>query len=122
MSRFPDGTTLGRAGSAASGNIDISRSSRTALPVYLAVVVGLSFVIMVLVFRSMLVPLTATLGFVMSLFAAFGGSRGDLPVGLASEDVSTPARPDPQLPADAAGRDPLRAGDGLPAVPVSGMR
>ena len=72
MSPLPDGTTLGVAGSA-SGNIDISEKLAQALPLYLAVVVGLSFVIMVLVFRSLLVPLTATLGFVMSLFAAFGG-------------------------------------------------
>lgn len=67
-----DGTTLGVAGSA-SGNIDISEKLASALPVYLAVVVGLSFLIMTVVFRSLLVPLTATLGFVMSLFAAFGG-------------------------------------------------
>ncbi len=72
MSPLADGTTLGVAGSA-SGNIDISEKLAQALPVYLAVVVGLSFVIMVLVFRSLLVPLTATVGFVMSLFAAFGG-------------------------------------------------
>jgi putative drug exporter of the RND superfamily len=72
MSPLSDGTTLGVAGSA-SGNIDISEKLAEALPVYLAVVVGLSFVIMVLVFRSLLVPLTATLGFVLSLFAAFGG-------------------------------------------------
>ena len=70
--RSTDGTTLGVAGSA-SGNIDISEKLAQALPLYLAVVVGLSFVIMVLVFRSLLVPLTATVGFVMSLFAAFGG-------------------------------------------------
>ena len=63
---------MGVAGSA-SGNIDISEKLAQALPVYLAVVVGLSFIIMVLVFRSLLVPLTATVGFVMSLFAAFGG-------------------------------------------------
>ncbi len=72
MSPLNDGTTLGVAGSA-SGNIDISEKLAAALPVYLAVVVGLSFLIMTVVFRSLLVPLTATLGFVMSLFAAFGG-------------------------------------------------
>ncbi len=34
---------------------------------------GLSLLILVLVFRSILVPLTATLGFVLSLLATFGG-------------------------------------------------
>jgi RND superfamily putative drug exporter len=37
------------------------------------VVVGLSLIILIFVFRSILVPVTATLGFVLSLFAAFGG-------------------------------------------------
>ncbi|WP_026374133.1 MMPL family transporter [Agrococcus lahaulensis] len=62
---------LGVAGQAAS-NIDISEGLADALPTYLAVVVGLSFLIMVMVFRSLLVPLIATGGFVLSLFATFG--------------------------------------------------
>lgn len=62
---------IGVAGSA-SGNIDISETLADALPGYLALVVGLSFVILVFVFRSVLVPLTATLGFILSLFATFG--------------------------------------------------
>ncbi len=63
--------TIGVAGSA-SGNIDISEQLADALPGYLALVVGLSLLILVVVFRSVLVPLTATLGFVLSLFATFG--------------------------------------------------
>ncbi|MEU4423254.1 MMPL family transporter [Actinoplanes sp. NPDC024001] len=64
--------TLGVAGSA-SGNIDISAKLSDALPGYLGVVVGLSMLIMIFVFRSILVPVTATLGFILSLFATFGG-------------------------------------------------
>jgi RND superfamily putative drug exporter len=64
--------TLGVAGNA-SANIDVSEKLADALPLYLLVVVGLSFLILILVFRSILVPLTATLGFVLSLLAAFGG-------------------------------------------------
>ncbi len=64
--------TLGVAGSA-SGNIDISEKLAQALPIYLAVVVGLSLVILVLVFRSIFVPIVATLGFILSYFAALGG-------------------------------------------------
>jgi len=63
---------LGVAGNA-SGNIDVSEKLADALPLYLLVVVGLSLIILVFVFRSILVPITATLGFVLSLFAAFGG-------------------------------------------------
>lgn len=69
----PDGkASLGVAGSA-SGNIDISDKLAQALPIYLAVVVGLSLVILVLVFRSIFVPVVATLGFILSYFAALGG-------------------------------------------------
>ncbi|MQM26703.1 MMPL family transporter [Glycomyces albidus] len=63
---------IGVAGSA-SGNIDISEILADALPVYLAVVVGLSLIILILVFRSILVPVLATLGFILSYFAALGG-------------------------------------------------
>jgi len=62
---------LGVAGAAAV-NIDISEGLASVLPIYLVVVVGLSFLIMVMVFRSLLVPLIATLGFVLSLFATYG--------------------------------------------------
>ncbi|WP_062517802.1 MMPL family transporter [Demequina gelatinilytica] len=64
--------SFGVAGNA-SGNIDISEKVADALPIYLAVVVGFSLLILLVVFRSVLVPLTATLGFVLSLVAMFGG-------------------------------------------------
>ncbi|OMH23892.1 RND transporter [Tersicoccus phoenicis] len=64
--------TFGVAGNA-SANIDVSANLADVLPVYLVVVVGLSLLILILVFRSILVPLTATIGFVLSLLAAFGG-------------------------------------------------
>lgn len=63
--------SLGVAGNA-SGNIDVSEKLAAALPLYLLVVVGLSLIILIFVFRSILVPITATLGFVLSLFASFG--------------------------------------------------
>lgn len=62
---------LGVAGQA-SGNIDISAALADALPVYLGVVIGLSVLIMILVFRSVLVPLIATGGFLLSFAAALG--------------------------------------------------
>ncbi|WP_062076672.1 MMPL family transporter [Demequina globuliformis] len=71
LSPLDDGTQIGVAGTA-SGNIDISEKLDEALPVYLAVVVGLSLIILIIVFRSLVVPAIATLGFVLSLFAAFG--------------------------------------------------
>ncbi len=56
----------------ATGNIDISSKLSDALPVYLVLVVGLSLILMTMVFRSILVPVIATAGFVLSLLAAIG--------------------------------------------------
>jgi RND superfamily putative drug exporter len=53
-------------------NIDISDKLRGALLPYLLLVVGLAFVLLTLVFRSLLVPLKATLGFLLSILATFG--------------------------------------------------
>jgi RND superfamily putative drug exporter len=53
-------------------NIDISAKLGNALLPYLAVVVGLAFVLLMLVFRSLLVPLKATAGFLLSIAATFG--------------------------------------------------
>ena len=69
----PEGrVTFGVAGNA-SANIDVSEKLADALPLYLVVVVGLSLIILIIVFRSILVPITATAGFVLSLLATFGG-------------------------------------------------
>jgi len=52
--------------------IDFNQKMADALPPYLALVVGLSFVLLILVFRSVLVPLKAALGFLLSMGATFG--------------------------------------------------
>ncbi len=52
--------------------VDVSQKLNSALLPYLAVVVGLAFVLLTVVFRSLLVPLKAALGFLLSVFAAFG--------------------------------------------------
>ena len=65
------GATIGFTGQTVA-NIDISSRLADALPVYLAVVIGLSLVLLLLVFRSVVIPVLATLGFLLSLAAAFG--------------------------------------------------
>ena len=65
-------TSLGFAGQTVA-NIDISGVLADALPGYLAVVVGISLILMLLVFRSLLVPVMATAGFLLSIGASFGG-------------------------------------------------
>ena len=51
---------------------DINKKLSDALPVYLAVVVGLSLLLLIVAFRSILVPIKATLGFLLSVLAMFG--------------------------------------------------
>ncbi|MDQ1035381.1 RND superfamily putative drug exporter [Streptomyces sp. V3I8] len=53
-------------------NIDVGQKMQDALIPYLAVVVGLAFLLLMLVFRSILVPLKAALGFLLSVGAALG--------------------------------------------------
>ncbi|MDI3212101.1 MMPL family transporter [Arthrobacter sp. AL12] len=65
------GVSIGLTGQTA-GNVDVSSKLGDALPPYLAIVVGLSLILLLLVFRSIWVPLLATGGFLLSLAAAFG--------------------------------------------------
>lgn len=65
------GTDVGFTGQTVA-NIDISDTLNAALPVYMAIVLVLCLVIMLLVFRSIWVPVMATLGFIFSTVASFG--------------------------------------------------
>ena len=55
-------------------NIDLSAKLQNALPKYALTVVLLAMIILLLVFRSLAVPLKAMLGFVLSAFAALGAT------------------------------------------------
>ena len=66
-----DSVQLAVTGSTALQN-DINAKLAAALPQYLAVVVGLSLVLLIVAFRSILVPLKATIGFLLSVLAMFG--------------------------------------------------
>lgn len=53
-------------------NVDVSAKLSSALPVYLAVIVVLCLLILLLVFRSVLVPVKAVIGYVLSILATLG--------------------------------------------------
>jgi putative drug exporter of the RND superfamily len=53
-------------------NIDVSNTLGDAMLPYLMIVVGLAFLLLMVVFRSVLVPLKAALGFLLSVAATFG--------------------------------------------------
>ncbi|MFZ2963071.1 MAG: MMPL family transporter [Rhodoglobus sp.] len=54
--------------------IDVSDRLADVLPLYIAVVVGLSLIVLLLVFRSIIVPIKATVGFLLSVVATFGAT------------------------------------------------
>ena len=55
-------------------SVDVAESLDAALPVYLVLVVGLALVLLVLVFRSLLVPLVGVLGFLLTIGASLGAT------------------------------------------------
>jgi len=53
-------------------NIDVAQKTQDALIPYLIVVVGLAILLLMIVFRSILVPIKAAVGFLLSVLAALG--------------------------------------------------
>ena len=67
------GVDIGVTGFAALA-IDVTERLAAVLPLYIAVVMGLSLIVLLLVFRSILVPIKATAGFLLSVSATFGAT------------------------------------------------
>lgn len=65
------GVSLGVTGLTAI-NLDITDRLGEALPRYIAIIVGLSLLLLLLIFRSIIIPLKATAGFLLSIAATFG--------------------------------------------------
>jgi RND superfamily putative drug exporter len=65
------GVRLSVTGSTAVA-IDLNEALTRALITYLALIVGLALLLLILLFRSLLVPVLATLGFLLSVGTAFG--------------------------------------------------
>jgi RND superfamily putative drug exporter len=59
-------------GGTTASNIDVSAKLSGALPIFLLVVVGLAFLLLTFAFRTILVPITSILGFLLSMAAALG--------------------------------------------------
>ncbi|WP_020618004.1 MMPL family transporter [Paenibacillus daejeonensis] len=53
-------------------NIDMSSKLAEVFPIYIGIIVLLSIIILLLVFRSIIVPVKATVGFLLSILATFG--------------------------------------------------
>jgi putative drug exporter of the RND superfamily len=55
-----------------AANIDVSARLGGALPLFISIIVVLAFILLTIAFRSLLVPLTAVLGFLLSIAASLG--------------------------------------------------
>nr|WP_305121018.1 MMPL family transporter [Saccharibacillus sp. JS10] len=66
-----NGVSLGVTGMTAV-NIDMSAKLAEVFPIYVGIIVVLSLIILLLVFRSIVVPIKATVGFLLSILATFG--------------------------------------------------
>nr|AKA59369.1 RND superfamily putative drug exporter [uncultured bacterium AB_9] len=53
-------------------DIDMARKTKSALVPYVSIVIGLAVLLLLVVFRSVWIPVKAALGFLLSLFAALG--------------------------------------------------
>ena len=55
-------------------NIDISEKLAEVFPIYIGIIVVLSLLILLVVFRSIIIPIKATVGFLLSILATFGAT------------------------------------------------
>ena len=69
-----DGGTRAYVTGSTAVSVDVSATLAQALPLYLVLVVGLAFVLLVLVFRSVLVPVVGVLGFLLTIGSALGAT------------------------------------------------
>ena len=109
--------TLGVTGLTAV-NLDISERLGGVLTQYLAIIVGLSLLLLLLVFRSVVIPHQGDARIPAQHRGDLRPDDGGLPVGLAhGPRRHRHERAAAQLPADHGHRHPLRTGDGLRGLP-----
>lgn len=99
-------------------NIDMSSKLAEVFPLYVSIIVILSLIILLLVFRSIIVPVKATVGFLLSVLATFGITTAVFQWGwlhsLFGFDTGGPLLSFMPIMVTA---DSVRFSDGLPSVP-----
>ncbi len=70
----PDSAARAYVTGSTAVSVDVADSLDTALPTYLLLVVGLALVLLVLLFRSILVPVVGVVGFLLTIGAALGAT------------------------------------------------
>ncbi len=72
LPRFHTERLIGHVGGVTASNVDFAQLMSSRLPIFIGVVLVLSFVLLMVVFRSILVPLKAVLMNLLSISAAYG--------------------------------------------------
>ena len=72
-------------------SVDVSQTLSDALPIYLVLVVGLALLLLILVFRSLLVPVVGVLGFLLTIGAALGATTAVFQWGWLADVVNSDA-------------------------------
>ena len=94
------------------------RCSSAKMPLFIAAVVGLSFLLLMIAFRSLVIPLTAAVMNLLAAGASFGIVVAIFQWGWGSDGARRrQGRPDRRLGTGDVLRDPVRPVDGLPGVP-----
>ena len=102
---------------ATAGSIDFTHVLSDKLPLFIAVVVGLAALLLLVVFRSLVIPVQAALMNLLSIGAALGVTVAVFQYGWLGEPGRRRQGPDRVLAAGDAVRDRLRALDGLRGLP-----
>ncbi|HVT22430.1 MAG TPA: MMPL family transporter [Mycobacteriales bacterium] len=101
-------------GGQAALQYDMASTIRHAFPTTVLIVIGSSFLLLLIQFRSLAIAAKAGVMNLLSIGAAFADHGGDLPVGLGHPSArDQPSRRDPLAAAALALPDPLRLVDGL---------
>ena len=100
-----------------AGTQDFNELMKSRMAFVIAFVLALAFLLLLATFRSIVIPITAIVLNLLSVGAAYGAARADLPAQLGGGDPRLHLeRRDHLLAADVPVRRPLRALDGLPRV------
>ena len=100
-----------------AGSKDWNDKMKSSAPLVFAFVLSFAFLLLLVSFHSIVIPIKAIVMNLLSVGAAYGLLVADLPVGLGIERAGLPEeRRHRLLAADVPLRDPVRALDGLPRV------
>ena len=109
-------------GGSTAGNVDLAAEIGSRLPLVIGTILLLSMLVLLVAFRSLLIPLQAAVTNLLTALAAFGiltaAFQWGWGIGLVGIDTTASTGPDRKLRAADDVRRPVRPEHGLPGVPA----